>query len=126
VYELRVRYGIIKEKRANTQRKERLVGLIHNAQPGLTPEEMALKLGLSKRHALYYAQLAGYHFQGKREAMRRYWKEKFKSLPQGLTMGMLAERLEISYVYAITLCQKHRYKARRAGSSKPPSLPERR
>ena len=36
---------------------------------------------------------------------------------------ILAAELKISYIYAIQLCQRHRYKVRWAGSSKPPRLP---
>ena len=121
VHALRVRYGIAK-KRGDTQRRDHFIGLIRKMRPGLTPEVMALKLGLREGTARYYAQLAGYAFPHKSER----WKEKIKSLPPALTLGNVAGCLGVSYGHGLRLCQKYCYKVTYTGSSRPPRLPIRR
>jgi hypothetical protein len=125
VNDLRARFGIAKE-RGDTQRKERFINLVRKMPSSLTPREMALKLELPEGRTYYYGHLAGYRFPSRREKTDRHWKGRLKSLPPGLTLGMVAGRLGVSYGYGLLLCQRHRYKVRHAGSSKPPRVPERR
>lgn len=124
VFELRMRYNIPKV-RSNTQHKERIIQTIRKMPPGLTITSMGEKLKLSEQQAYYYGKRAGYRFTRKKGKHERadYWKERFKTLTPGLTLREVAHELKISYIYAIQLCQKHRYKVRWAGSSKPPRLP---
>lgn len=124
VHALRVRYGIPKE-RSSTQRRAHFIELVRAMPPGLTPREMGAKLGLSEWRAYYYARLTDYRFPSRQGRTDRRWKERFKSLPPGLTLGRVAECLGISYIYAVTLCQRYRYKVRHAQSSKPPHRPRR-
>jgi hypothetical protein len=124
VFELRMRYNIPKV-RSNTQHKERIIQTIRKMPSGLTITGMGEKLKLSEQQAYYYGKRAGYRFTRKKGKHERadYWKERFKTLTPGLTLREVAHELNISYIYAIQLCQKHRYKVRWAGSSKPPRLP---
>src|SRR5882672_216845 len=96
VHALRVRFGVAK-RRGNTQRKERFIVLMRGLPPGLTPQTIALKLGIPEGRAIYYAHLAGYRWLSKKEITNRRRKEQIKSLPPGLTLGMVAKRLKVSY-----------------------------
>ena len=124
VFELRMRYGIPKV-RSNTQHKARLVELAKKLPAGLTITDAAQRLKLSEQQAYYYGRSAGYRFKRKKGKHERadYWKATFKTLTPGLTLREVAAKLGISYIYAIQLCQKHRYKTRWSGSARPPSLP---
>lgn len=124
IFELRMRYNIPKV-RSNTQHKEKLIKLAGKLPAGLTIAGAAQKLKLSEQRAYYYGKRAGYRFVRKKgkHARADYWKERFKTLKPGFTLREVAKELHISYIYAIQLCQKHRYKVRWAGSSKPPRLP---
>ena len=124
VFELRMRYGIPKV-RSNTQHKARLVEQARKLPSGLTITEAAQRLKLSEQQAYYYGRSAGYRFKRKKGKHERadYWKATFKTLTPGLTLREVAEKLGISYIYAIQLCQKHKYKTRWSGSSRPPRLP---
>lgn len=124
VFELRMRYNIPKV-RSNTQHKERIIQTIRKMPSGLTITGMGEKLKLTEQQAYYYGKRAGYRFTRKKGKHERadYWKERFKTLTPGLTLREVARELSISYIYAIQLCQKHRYKVRWSGSSKPPRLP---
>lgn len=124
IYELRMRYGIPKE-RSNTQHKERLMQLFRSLPSGLTISQAAEKLKLTEPRAYYYGKSAGYHFKRKKGKHERadYWKARFQTLKPGLTLREVAQKFSISYIYAIQLCQRHRYKVRWAGSSRPPRLP---
>jgi hypothetical protein len=124
VFELRMRYDIPKV-RSNTQHKARLVELARKMSPGMTITEAAERLKLSEQQAYYYGRSAGYRFKRKKGKHERsdYWKATFKTLTPGLTLREVAKKLGISYIYAIQLCQKHRYKTRWSGSSRPPRLP---
>jgi hypothetical protein len=124
VFELRMRYHIPKV-RSNTQHKERIIELARKMPPGLTITGAAKKLNLSEQQAYYYGKHAGYRFKRKKGKHERadYWKARFKILKLGLTLREVAKVLAISYIYAIQLCQKHRYKVRWSGSSRPPRLP---
>jgi hypothetical protein len=123
IYDLRVRYGIDKV-RSSTQRKERFLKMARKVRPGLSVPEVAQKLGLSERQAYYYAKRAGYHFD-RRQRKDKFWKKRLQALPDGLTLPEVSKRLDVSYGYALHLCQRHRYKVRRVGSSQPPRLPVR-
>lgn len=127
IFELRMRYNIPKV-RSNTQHKARLVDMARKLPSGLTITEAAQKLKLSEQQAYYYGRSAGYRFKRKKGKHEKadYWKATFKSLTPGLTLREVAAKLGISYIYAIQLCQKHRYKTRWSGSSRPPRLPFRR
>ena len=124
IFELRMRYNIPKV-RSNTQYRQRVFELVRKLPSGLTIAAAAEKLKLSEQRAYYYGKRAGYKFTRKKGKHERadYWRERFKTLTPGLTLREVAEELKISYIYAIQLCQKHRYKVRWAGSSKPPRLP---
>jgi hypothetical protein len=124
VFELRMRYNIPKV-RSNTQHKLRVMGVIRKMQSGLTIAEAAQKLKLSEQRTYYYGKSAGYRFKRKKGKHERadYWVKRFKTLTPGLTLREVAKELSISYIYAIQLCQKHRYKVRWSGSSKPARLP---
>jgi hypothetical protein len=124
VFELRMRYNIPKV-RSNTQHKQRLMKMMLKMPQGLTIADAAKKLKLSEQRAYYYGKSAGYKFTRKKGKHERadYWVERFKTLTPGLTLREVAKVLSISYIYAIQLCQKHRYKVRWSGSSKPPRLP---
>jgi hypothetical protein len=124
VFELRMRYDIPKV-RSNTQHKARLVELARKLPAGLTITDAAERLKLSEQQAYYYGRSAGYRFKRKKGKHERadYWKATFKSLKPGLTLREVAKELKISYIYAIQLCQKHKYKTRWSGSSRPPRLP---
>ena len=126
IFELRMRYNIPKV-RSNTQHKERLIQQVRKMPPGLTIIAAAEKMKLTEQQAYYYGKRAGYHFTRKKGKHERadYWKAQFKILKPGLTLREVAKELGISYIYAIQLCQKHRYKVRWSGSSKPPRLPVR-
>lgn len=126
IFELRMRYDIPKV-RSNTQEKERLIGLAGKLPRGLTITEAAQRLKLSEQQAYYYGRNAGYKFKRKKGKHERadYWKVTFKALTPGLTLREVAKKLGISYIYAIQLCQKHRYKTRWSGSTRPPRLPVR-
>ena len=124
IFELRMRYHIPKV-RSNTQHKERVLQTVRKMPTGLTIAAMAEKLKLSEQRAYYYGKRAGYRFTRKKGKHERadYWKARFKTLKPGLTLREVAKEFGISYIYAIQLCQKNRYKVRWAGSSKPPRLP---
>lgn len=124
VFELRMRYDIPKV-RSNTQHKQRVMELMRKMPQGLTIADAAQKLKLSEQRTYYYGKSAGYRFTRKKGKHERadYWVERFKTLTPGLTLREVAKELSISYIYAIQLCQKHRYKVRWSGSSKPPRLP---
>ena len=124
IYELRMRYGIPKV-RSNTQNKRRVMELVRRLPPGFTISEAAERLKLTEQRAYYYGKSAGYHFKRKKGRHERadYWNARFKSLKPGFTLREVANELKISYIYAIQLCQKHRYKTRWSGSSRPPRLP---
>lgn len=124
IYELRMRYGIPKQ-RSNTQHKARLMALFRELPSGLTISQAAEKLKLSDQRAYYYGKSAGYRFKRKKGKHERsdFWQARFKTLKHGLTLREVANELGISYIYAIQLCQRHRYKVRWAGSSRPPRLP---
>ncbi len=124
IYELRMRYGIPKV-RSNTQHKTRLMNLMRRLPPDLTIGDAAERLKLTEQRAYYYGKSAGYRFKRKKGKHERadYWNARFKSLKPGLTLREVAKELKISYIYAIQLCQKHRYKTRWTGSSRPPRLP---
>ena len=124
IFELRMRYHIAKV-RSNTQHRERVFQSVRKLPAGLTITEAAEKLKLSEQRAYYYGKRAGYRFKRKKGKHERsdYWKAQFKALKPGLTLREVAQELGISYIYSIQLCQKHRYKVRWAGSSKPPRLP---
>lgn len=124
VFELRMRYHIPKV-RSNTQHKLRVIEIVRKMTPGLTIAAAAEKLKLSEQRTYYYGKRAGYRFTRKKGKHERsdYWKARFQELTPGLTLREVARELGISYIYAIQLCQKHRYKVRWAGSSKPPRLP---
>ncbi|HEY1789968.1 MAG TPA: hypothetical protein VGJ73_17615 [Verrucomicrobiae bacterium] len=124
VFELRMRYDIPKV-RSNTQHKARLVELARKLPAGMTITEAAQRLKLSEQQAYYYGRSANYRFKRKKGKHERadYWKATFKTLTPGLTLREVAKELRISYIYAIQLCQKHRYKTRWSGSSRPPRLP---
>jgi len=124
VFELRMRYHIPKV-RSNTQHKLRVMGTIRKMPPGLTITEAARKLKLSEQRTYYYGKSAGYRFKRKKGKHERadYWMARFKTLTPGLTLREVARELAISYIYAIQLCQKHRYKVRWSGSAKPARLP---
>ncbi|MGH7940426.1 MAG: hypothetical protein ACREE6_12855 [Limisphaerales bacterium] len=126
VFELRMRYGIPKV-RSNTQHKARLVEMAGKMPSGLTITEAAHRLNLSEQQAYYYGRSAGYRFKRKKGKHERsdYWKATFKTLKPGLTLREVAAKLKISYIYAIQLCQKHKYKTRWSGSSRAPRLPVR-
>lgn len=124
IFELRMRYKIPKV-RSNTQHRERVIQQVRKMPKGLTIAAAAEKLKLSEQRMYYYGKRAGYRFTRKKGKHERteYWKERFKTLTPGLTLREVSRELSISYIYAIQLCQKHRYKVRWAGSSKPPRLP---
>jgi hypothetical protein len=124
IFELRMRYHIPKV-RSNTQHRQKVFALVRKLPAGLTIVAAAEKLKLSEQRAYYYGKRAGYHFTRKKGKHERadYWLTRFKTLKPGLTLREVAAELKISYIYAIQLCQKHRYKVRWAGSSKPPRLP---
>jgi transcriptional regulator with XRE-family HTH domain len=124
IFELRMRYHIPKV-RSNTQHRERVIQQVRKLPAGLTIAVAAEKLKLTEQRAYYYGKRAGYHFTRKKGKHERsdYWKARFKTLKPGLTLREVARVLGISYIYAIQLCQRHRYKVRWAGSSKPPRLP---
>ena len=124
IFELRMRYNIPKV-RSNTQHKERVLQQFRKLPAKLTIAAAAEKMKLSEQRAYYYGKRAGYHFTRKKGKHERtdYWKERFRTLTPGLTLREVSRELGISYIYAIQLCQKHRYKVRWAGSSKPPRLP---
>ena len=126
IFELRMRYKISKV-RSNTQNKERILKLARKLPKGLTIAAAAEKLKLTEQRAYYYGKRAGYRFVRKKGRHERadYWKAQFKALTPGLTLREVARKMGISYIYAIQLCQKHRYKVRWAGSAKPPRLPMR-
>jgi hypothetical protein len=126
IFELRMRYDIPKV-RSNTQHKRKLIQLAGKLPPGLTITQAAEKLKLTEQQAYYYGKSAGYHFTRKKGKHERadYWKATFKTLTSGLTLREVAKKLGISYIYAIQLCQKHQYKTRWSGSSRPPRLPVR-
>jgi len=122
VHALRVRFGIPK-RRGNTQVKERFIAMVRVLPPKLPPEVMAEKLGLPEAKARRYARLAGYRFETQQEKANHLRKEQIKALPPGLTLGMVAKRLGVSYGHGLKLCQKHRYKVRWHRSSKPARVP---
>ncbi|HUE36393.1 MAG TPA: hypothetical protein VMO20_03295 [Candidatus Acidoferrum sp.] len=124
IFELRMRYNIPKV-RSNTQHRQRVFEQVRKLPAGLTIAAAAEKLKLTEQRAYYYGKRAGYKFTRKKGKHERadYWKERFRTLTPGLTLREVAAELKISYIYAIQLCQKHRYKVRWAGSSKPPRLP---
>ncbi len=124
VFELRMRYNIPKV-RSNTQHKQRVMQVMRKMQQGLTIADAAKKLKLSEQRTYYYGKSAGYRFTRKKGKHERadYWIKRFKTLTPGLTLREVARELSISYIYAIQLCQKHRYKVRWSGSTKPPRLP---
>ena len=124
VFELRMRYHIPKV-RSNTQHKQRVMKLMLKLPPGLTIIDAAKKLNLTEQRAYYYGKSAGYKFTRKKGKHERadYWVKRFKTLAPGMTLREVAKELSISYIYAIQLCQKHRYKVRWSGSKKPPRLP---
>lgn len=124
IFELRMRYNIPKV-RSNTQHKERVLQQFRKLSGGLTIAAAAEKMKLSEQRAYYYGKRAGYKFTRKKGKHERsdYWKAQFKTLKRGLTLREVSREFGISYIYAIQLCQKHRYKVRWAGSSKPPRLP---
>src|SRR5580692_2569484 len=124
IFELRMRYHIAKV-RSNTQHRERIFQSVRKLPSKLTIAAAAEKLKLSEQRTYYYGKRAGYHFARKKGKHERsdYWKARFKTLKPGLTLREVARELAISYIYSIQLCQKHRYKVRWAGSSKPPRLP---
>jgi hypothetical protein len=126
IFELRMRYHIPKV-RSNTQHKKRMIELARKLPKGLTIAAAAEKLKLTEQQAYYYGKHAGYHFTRKKGKHERadYWKERFQTLTPGLTLREAARELGISYIYSIQLCQKHGYKVRWTGSSKPPRLPVR-
>ncbi len=126
IFELRMRYKIPKV-RSNTQHKQRTIQLVRKMPAGLTITDVAKKLKIKEPQAYYYGKRAGYHFKRKKGKHERadYWKARFKTLTPGLTLREVAKKLTISYIYAIQLCQRHRYKVRWAGSSRPPRLPVR-
>jgi transcriptional regulator with XRE-family HTH domain len=126
IFELRMRYKISKV-RSNTQNKERILKLARKLPAGLTIAAAAEKLKLTEQRMYYYGKRAGYRFVRKKGRHERadYWKAQFKALAPGLTLREVARKMGISYIYAIQLCQKHRYKVRWAGSAKPPRLPMR-
>jgi hypothetical protein len=124
IFELRMRYHIFKV-RSNTQHRQRIFQQVRKLPKKLTIAAAAQKLKLTEQQAYYYGKRAGYHFTRKKGKNERgdYWKARFKALKPGLTLREVARELAISYIYSIQLCQKHRYKVRWAGSSKPPRLP---
>ena len=124
IFELRMRYNIPKV-RSNTQHKARLVEMARKLPQGLTITEAAQRLKLSEQQAYYYGRSAAYRFKRKKGKHEKadYWKATFKTLTPGLTLREVAGKLGISYIYAIQLCQKHKYKTRWSGSSRPPRLP---
>jgi hypothetical protein len=124
IFELRMRYNIPKV-RSNTQYRQRVFEQVRKLPAGLTIATAAEKLKLSEQRMYYYGKRAGYHFTRKKGKHERadYWKERFKTLKPGMTLREVASELKISYIYAIQLCQRHRYKVRWAGSNKPPRLP---
>jgi hypothetical protein len=126
IFELRMRYHISKV-RSNTQHKQKVFQTVRKLPKRLTIAAAAAKLKLSEQQAYYYGKRAGYHFTRKKGKNERgeYWQARFKALKPGLTLREVAGALAISYIYAIQLCQKHRYKVRWAGSSKPPRVPMR-
>jgi hypothetical protein len=126
IFELRMRYQIPKV-RSNTQQKERMIQVAKKLPAGLTIAAAAEKLKLTEQQAYYYGKHAGYRFTRKKGKHERadYWNERFKTLAPGLTLREVARELAISYIYSIQLCQKHGYKVRWTGSSKPPRLPVR-
>ena len=124
IFELRMRYNIPKV-RSNTQHRQRVFAQVRKLPTGLTIAAAAEKLKLSEQRTYYYGKRAGYKFTRKKGKHERadYWMARFKTLTPGLTLREVAAELKISYIYAIQLCQRHRYKVRWAGSSKPPRLP---
>ena len=124
VNELRRRYKIAKV-RADTQRKKRFLRRMRRLRPGLSTNAAALKLGVSQDGARYYGKIIGYQFT--RISVQRYShrKKQLANLPPGMTLREVKQRLNVSYGYALELCQRHRYKVHYTGSSKPPRVPVR-
>ncbi|HEY5233685.1 MAG TPA: hypothetical protein VIK35_09145 [Verrucomicrobiae bacterium] len=119
VHALRLRFGIPK-KRFHTQRRERFISLVRKMPPGLTLQEVALKLGLLEKSIHYYAHLAGYRLPSRPEIKNRQWNERLQSLPPALTLPMVARQLGVSYHNAYRLCKQFRYKFRDRRYLEPP------
>ena len=90
-----------------------MVEKLRSLKPGLSAKAAALQLGLSLGMVKKYGKAAGYEFQDISRVVARHfhWRQRFKSLPPGLTVTAVARELGVTYGHAALLCHRHKYKA---------------
>lgn len=112
VHQLRSRYKIAKVHSA-IQRAQRMIEKLRGLKPGLSAKAAALQLGLSLGLVKKYGKKVGYEFQDISHSVARHfhWRQRFKSLPPGLTVTAVARELGVKYGHAALLCHRHKYKA---------------
>ncbi len=112
VHQLRSRYKIAKVHGA-IQRAQRFTGQIRTLKPGLSAKAAALQSGLTLGMVRKYGKKVGYEFQDISHSAARHfhWRQRFKSLPLGLTVTAVARELGVTYGHAALLCHRHKYKA---------------